>query len=82
MVMIEKETSPIDDRGYSLIVTERSPGWCVHIFPGRHGLRHTHPDRLLGSTKEEALAKARATVEVEMSGHCLVLVLLIFRLTV
>jgi hypothetical protein len=68
MVMIEKDTSLSEYRGYSLIVTERSPGWCVHIFPGRHGLRHTHPDHVLGSTKEEALAKARATVDNHLLG--------------
>jgi len=66
--MIEKEISPTDYRGYSLIVTERSPGWCIHIFPGHHGLRHTHPDHVSGSTKEEALAKARATVDNNLMG--------------
>ena len=61
--MLKKETINIEYRGYNLVVTERSPGWWVHIYPVRHGLLHTHPDHVSGSTKEEALAKARSTVD-------------------
>ena len=31
--MPKKETSTIEYRGYNLVVTERSPGWWVHIYP-------------------------------------------------
>jgi hypothetical protein len=41
--MIEKDASSTEYRGYSLVVSERSHGWCVHIFRGRQGLRHPHP---------------------------------------
>ena len=60
MIMPEKSTSEIEYRGYTLIAIEQSPGWRVRIYPG-HGL-------LKGITKEEALAKARATIDYHLLG--------------
>jgi hypothetical protein len=66
-IMPEKTESEIEYRGYSLIAIEQSPGWQVHIYPG-HGLLHTNPDSVSGLTKEEAFAKARATVDYHLLG--------------
>ena len=52
----------IEYRGYTLEPVQRSPGWRIYIYPGPHLLR-TDPDHVSAATKEEALAKARATVD-------------------
>jgi hypothetical protein len=67
MIMLEKSTSEIEYRGYTLIAIEQSPGWRVRIYPG-HGLLNTNPDYVSGITKEEALAKARATIDYHLLG--------------
>lgn len=65
--MSETATSELRYRGYTLIAIEQSPGWRVSIYPG-HGLLNTNPDYVSGITKEEALAKARATIDYHLLG--------------
>ena len=64
MTEINKDT--INYRGYTFVATERASSWRVFIFPGP-GLSHTIPDHITASTKDEALAKARASVDLHFS---------------
>jgi hypothetical protein len=64
--MTETNERVIEYRGYSFIAVEHSPGWRVNIFPGP-GLLHTTPDQVSAPTKEEALARARASVDLRLS---------------
>jgi hypothetical protein len=54
-------------RGYMLISAERTPGWRVNIYPGPNLLR-TQPDCVSATLKEEALIKARAIIDHQLSG--------------
>jgi len=65
--MPQASTSDIQYRGYTLIAVEHSPGWRVHIYPGQ-GRLHTDHDFVLAPTKEEAFAKARLTVDHQLSS--------------
>jgi hypothetical protein len=65
--MPQASTTDIQYRGYTLIAVEHSPGWRVHIYPGQ-GRLHTDHDFVLASTKEEAFAKARLTVDYQLSS--------------
>jgi hypothetical protein len=56
----------IEYRGYNFIAVEHSPGWRVNIYPGP-GRLHTAPEHVSATTKEEALAKARASVDLRLS---------------
>ena len=66
--MPEKDSSNVEYRGYTFTIIERSPGWRVYIYPGRHGLSHTRPNEVSGATREDALAKARAAVDYHLLG--------------
>jgi hypothetical protein len=66
-LMRQTSTSDIQYRGYTLTAVEHSPGWRVHIYPGQGRLR-THPDSVSAVTKEEAFAKARMTVDHQLSS--------------
>jgi hypothetical protein len=66
-LMRQTGTSDIQYRGYTLTAVEHSPGWRVHIYPGQARLR-THPDSVSAVTKEEAFAKARITVDHQLSS--------------
>jgi hypothetical protein len=57
-----KMSTYIEYRGYTLNPVQQSPGWRVCIYPGPHLLR-TDPAQVSAITREEALAKARATVD-------------------
>ncbi len=61
-------TNTVEYRGYTLSAVEHSPGWYVHIYPGPSLLR-THPDYVSANTKEEALLKARATIDHHLLGR-------------
>jgi hypothetical protein len=65
--MRQTSTSDIEYRGYTLTAVEHSPGWRVYIYPGK-GRLHTHPNFVSAFTKEEALAKARITVDHQLSS--------------
>jgi hypothetical protein len=67
--MVKSQNGPntTEYRGYTLTTTQHGPGWRVHIFPGPH-LLHTEPDHVSGTTREEALTKARAIVDRRVSG--------------
>ena len=56
----------IEYRGYTLMIVKHSPGWRVHIYPGPN-LSHANPDHVSAPTREEALAKARASVDLHLS---------------
>jgi hypothetical protein len=65
--MRQTSTSDIQYRGYTLTAVEHSSGWRVYIYAG-HGRLHTHPGFVAGVTKEEAFAKARITVDHQLSS--------------
>jgi len=66
-MMTELNKDTINYRGYTFVATERASSWRVFIFPGP-GLSHTIPDHITAaSTKDEALAKARASVDLHFS---------------
>jgi hypothetical protein len=65
--MPQASASDIQYRGYTLIAVEHSPGWRVHIYPGQ-GRLHTDPNFVLALTNEEAFAKARLTVDYQLSS--------------
>ena len=64
--MFETSANRIEYRGYTLTAVQHAAEWRVYIFPGPH-LLHTQPDHVLGLTKEDALAKARATIDHHLS---------------
>ena len=64
--MTEVIKCEIEYRGYTFIASEHSPGWRVLIFPSP-GLLHTNPNQVSAPTKEGALAKARASVDLQLS---------------
>ena len=64
--MNESNKREIEYRGYTFITVEHSLGWRVDIYPGP-GLLHTKPQHVSASTKEEALAKARVSVDHHLS---------------
>ena len=65
--MPDTSSTDIEYSGYTLTAVEHSPGWRVHIHPGP-GLLRTHPDVVSAVTKEEAFAKARATIDHHLSS--------------
>lgn len=65
--MPQATTTDVEYRGYTLTAVEHSPGWRVHIYPGQGRLR-THPSFVSAATKEEALAKARISVDHQLSS--------------
>ena len=65
-MMIELNKDTISYRGYTFIATERASSWRVLIFPGP-SMSHTTPDHVAASSKDEALAKARASVDLHFS---------------
>ncbi len=65
--MSETIGGSLEYRGYTLTTVQYGSGWRVHIYPGPHIL-HTQPDHLFGSTKEDALARARAIVDLRFSN--------------
>ena len=64
--MSETGATIIEYRGYTLTAVQYGADWQVHIFPGPRLLR-TQPDHVLGLSREEALAKARATIDLHLS---------------
>jgi len=64
--MSDRNERVTEYRGYNFIAVEHSPGWRVNIYPGP-GLLHTGLDHVSAPTKEEALAKARASVDLRLS---------------
>ena len=64
--MTKTDERVIEYRGYNFVAVEHSPGWRVNIYPGPR-LLHTVPDHVSAPTKEDALAKARASVDLRLS---------------
>ena len=54
-------------RGYTLSAVQHAPGWRVNIYPGPNLLR-TQPDSVSAILKEEALTKARAIIDHQLSS--------------
>lgn len=65
MSQISRDVS--EYRGYTLSLVQHASGWRVKIFPGAQLLR-TYPDSVSAITKEEALTKARATIDHHLSS--------------
>ena len=65
--MSQMSVNVIEYRGYTLTPVEHAPGWRVHIYPGPH-LLHTQPGQVSAITKEEALTRARAVVDRQLSS--------------
>ena len=60
--VFEPRANRIEYRGYTLTAVQHAAEWRVYIFPGPQ-LLHTQPGHVSGLTKEDALAKARATID-------------------
>lgn len=66
--MADYQSSHDDYRGYGFETVHYGAGWRVHITPGAH-LLPTEPDHILADTREEALIKARAVVDLRLLGR-------------
>jgi hypothetical protein len=54
-------------RGYMLSSAQRARGWRVNIYPGSN-LLPTQPDSVSATLKKEALTKARAIIDHQLSS--------------